>query len=295
MDKYILKLRIRKGTDAKEIKKGAYIMDKATIINEAVDKLMTTFKSGNFPAQIAMTIIRKNEGDTIPADGWSFANRVLATLQGSSDARGFNQWKQVGRSVKRGSKAIHIFAPTTRKVTETDTNGEETSRIVVTGFRPIPVFRVEDTEGEPLPSFGYKPKVYPPFFDVADKLGLTVEYRPMRADYYGVYRSGTKAIELASQDACVYYHELAHAVHDTFADLRTIDKAKKEIVAEFAAVTMCELSGISGYQSKAYDYIKHYANAKKPETVLKKIMCVLNDVEKIVSIVLDATNDKIPA
>ena len=270
-------------------------MDKATIIKGAVDNLMATFQSGNFPAQIALTVIRKHEGDTIPADGWSFANRFWASLQGTYDARGFNQWKQVGRTVKRGSKAIHIFAPSTRKITETDTNGEETEKVIVTGFRPIPVFRVEDTEGEPLPMFDYKPKVYPPFFDVAEKIGVPVEYRPMRADYYGVYRPREKAIELDSQDACVYYHELAHAVHDTFADLRTIDKAKKEIVAEFAAVTMCELSGISGYQSKAYDYIKHYANAKKPETVLKKIMCVLNDVEKIVSIVLDATNDKIPA
>lgn len=271
-------------------------MDKATIINEAVNKLMTTFKSGNFPAQIALTVIRKHEGDTIPADGWSFANRFWASLQGTYDARGFNQWKQVGRSVKRGSKAIHIFAPTTRKVTETDTNGEETEKVIVTGFRPIPVFRYEDTEGEPLPTFDYKPKIYPPFFDVAEKIGVTVEYRPMRSNHYGRYRSGTKAIELDSQDAVVYYHELAHAVHNTFVDLKTYPKDKAEIVAEFTAVTLCELSGISGYQSQAYEYIKHYCEGDaKPEKVLRKIMGVLNDVKKIVAIVLDATEDKIPA
>lgn len=271
-------------------------MDKATIIKGAVDTLMATFKSGEFPAQIALNVIRKHEGDTIPADGWSFANRVLASLQGAYDARGFNQWKQVNRAVKRGSKAIHIFAPSTRKITETDEEGNETAKIIVTGFRPIPVFRYEDTEGEPLPSFDYKPKKFPPFFDVAEKIGVTVEYRPMIANHYGRFCSGTKAIELNSQDAVVYYHELAHAVHNTFVDLKTCDKAKKEIVAEFAAVTLCELSGISGYQSQGYDYIKSYCKGDaKPEKVLRKIMCVLNDVEKIVTIVLDATENKIPS
>ena len=272
-------------------------MDKTTIIKSAVNTLMTTFQSGNFPAQIATTFIRKHADDDIPSDKWTFANRLLMTAQGTNDARGYKQWQQVNRQVKRGSLAIHVFAPLTRKVTETDeTTGEEMSRIIVTGFRPIPVFRVEDTEGEPLPTFNYRPKVYPPFFDVAEKLGLKVEYRPMRSNYLGKYVSNTKSIELDSQDAVVYYHELSHAVHDTFVDLKTYDKAKAEIVAEFSAVTLCELSGISGYQSQGYDYIRHYcAGDAKPEIVLKKIMCVLNDVEKIVSIVLDATEDKLPA
>lgn len=265
-------------------------MDKATIIKNAVGTLLDTFQSGNFPAKVATTIIRKQEGDNIPADSWSFANRLLMTAQGTSDARGFRQWQEVGRHVKKGSKAIHIFAPLTKKIKEKDeTTSEETEKIIVTGFRPIPVFRLEDTDGEPLPTFDYTPKVYPPFFDVAGKLGITVEYKALRADYYGRYTSGQGRMELCSEDAVVYYHELAHAVHDTFVDLRTCDKAKKEIVAEFAAVTLCELSGIHGYEWQGFKYISHYCADSKLETVLKKIMGVLNDVERIVSIVLNAT------
>lgn len=45
-------------------------MDKATIIKNAVGTLLDTFQSGNFPAKVAMTIIRKQEGDNIPADSW---------------------------------------------------------------------------------------------------------------------------------------------------------------------------------------------------------------------------------
>lgn len=271
-------------------------MDKATIIKNAVGTLLDMFQSGNFPAKVATTIIRKQEEDNIPADSWSFANRLLMAAQGTSDARGFRQWQEVNRHVKKGSKAIHIFAPLTKKVKEKDeTTGEETERIIVTGFRPIPVFRLEDTDGEPLPKFDYTPKVYPPFFDVAKKLGVKVEYKALRSDYYGRYTSGQGKIELCSEDAVVYHHELAHAVHDTFVDLRTCEKAKKEIVAEFAAVTLCELSGVSGYEWQGYKYIQHYCADSKPETVLKKIMGVLNDVEKIVAIVLDASEDKLPA
>ena len=270
-------------------------MDKATIIKNAVGTLLDTFQSGNFPAKVAMTIIRKAEGDTIPADSWSFANRLLMTAQGTNDARGFRQWNEVGRHVKKGSKSIHILAPLTKKIVEKDeATGEELKRIIIVGFRPIPVFRLEDTDGEPLPTFDYKPKKYPPFFDVADKLGVKVEYKALRSNYYGRYTSGEGKIELCSKDVVVYYHELAHAVHDTFVDLRKCDTAKKEIVAELSALVLCEISGVSGYEWQGYRYISAYCADPKPETALKKIMGVLNDVEKIVAIVLDATEDKLP-
>ena len=270
-------------------------MDKATIIQSAITKLMAMFQSGNFPAQVAMTIIRKAEGDSIPADNWSFANCLLMASQNTHDARGFRQWQAVGRNVKKGSKAIHIFAPLTKKIKEKDdVTGEETERFIIIGFKPIPVFRLEDTDGEPLPTFDYKPKQYPPFFDVAAKLGVKVEYKALRSDYFGRYTLTTKTIELDSHDVIVFYHELAHAVHDTFVDLRTCEKAKKEIVAELSALILCELSGVSGYQWQGFKYIDAYCANSKPETILKKIMGVLNDVEKIVSIILDATEDKLP-
>ena len=117
-------------------------MDKATIIQSAITTLMAMFANGNFPAQIAMTIIRKAEGDIIPSDSWSLANRLLMTAQDTSDARGFRQWSEVGRHVKKGSKAIHIFAPLTKKIKEKDdVTGEETERFIIVGFKPIPVFR----------------------------------------------------------------------------------------------------------------------------------------------------------
>lgn len=210
------------------------------------------------------------------------------SAQNTGDARGYNQWQEVGRQVKKGSKAIYIFAPLTKIITETnDETGEETKNIIVYGFRPLPVFRYEDTEGEPLPDYGYKPKKYPPFFDVAEKLGVSVEYRPLRANFLGKFSANTGQIQLCSQDVHVYYHELAHAIHNTFVDLKNYNKDKAEIVAEFSASVLCELTGTKGYEQQSYDYIRHYCGGEeKPEGVLKKIMGVLSEVEKIVLTVI---------
>ncbi len=268
--------------------------DKATIIADAVHSLLDSFQREDFPVKIANTIIRKQNGDTIPADSWTLANRALMTSQGTDDARGFTQWQSANRYIKKGATAIYIFAPLTKKVKETDEyTGEISVKIIITGFKPIPVFRVEDTEGEPLPVFDYTPKTFPPFFDVADKLGLTVEYAPLRSNFLGRYLTKTSTLELCSEDAVVYYHELAHAIHNSFVNLATYNKDKAEIVAEFSACILCELSGINGYQWQGFDYIRHYcANESENNKILKKIMSVLSDVEKIVSIVLDTTNDK---
>ena len=157
----------------------------------------------------------------------------------------------------------------------------------------MPVFRYEDTEGEPLPDYGYSPKTYPPFFNVAEKLGISVEYRPMRANFLGRYSPNTANIQLCAQDTHVYYHELAHAIHHTFVDLKTYDTDKAEIVAEFSSCVLCELTNISGYESQGYEYIKRYCGGEeKPEGVLKKIMGVLNDVEKIVLTMISTEENK---
>lgn len=84
-------------------------MEQVKIIEAAVTKLMKMFRSGEFPAQLATTIIRKNEEDVTPSGIWSIVNRILMTAQNTGDASGYNQWQEVGRQVKKGSKAICIF------------------------------------------------------------------------------------------------------------------------------------------------------------------------------------------
>jgi antirestriction protein ArdC len=75
-------------------------------------------------------------------------------LNETDDARGFRQWLQVGRHVKKGSKAFYIIGPVTKKITEKKSldSGEKVreEKQIIAGFKAIPVFRIEDTEGEPI-------------------------------------------------------------------------------------------------------------------------------------------------
>lgn len=270
-------------------------MTKDEIIKDAVDQLMDMFKTGKLPEKVAFSIIHRHPGDVIPSDSWSIGNRILQMLQGTADARGYKQWQGVGRQVKKGAKAIHILAPLAYKVKDKDKlTGEEVEKIIVKGYKPIPVFRYEDTDGAPLPyDHEYIPQSYPTFFDVADKLGINVSYRPVTGNYLGQYNISTNSIKLCSQDAIVYYHELAHAIHATFVDLRVFDKAKSEVVAEFSALVLAQIAGVSGFEAQGFDYIEHYAKEHSHNSIMQEIFSVLNDVEKIVTTVLNVSKDEV--
>ncbi|MEL7566420.1 MAG: hypothetical protein AAGU27_16270 [Dehalobacterium sp.] len=69
----------------------------------------------------------------------------------------------------------------------------------------------------------------------------------------------------------------------TFKDLNKGQDAEQEIVAETTATVLCQLQGIHGYESQAYEYIKSYIRGKD---VLKCIMNVLGEVEMVVMKIL---------
>lgn len=97
--------------------------DKNELVKNAVKKLLQMFESGKFPEAVAMSVIRKREGEEIPSDKWSLGNRLLMRMQGTEDARGYKQWQKCGRQVKKGTKAIYIFSPATKIITEKNTEG----------------------------------------------------------------------------------------------------------------------------------------------------------------------------
>ena len=272
---------------------------KDQIIKTAIGNLLSMFQSGDMPERVAFSIIKRREGESaIPSDRWSISNQLIMWASGSTDARGYRQWQQVNRYVKKGSSPIYILAPLLKKKTELNpvTEKEEEHSILV-GFRAVPVFAYESTDGEELPEReGYQPKELPPFWDVAEKLGIKTSFAPLYRNALGTFRPGHNTIQLYATDAQVYFHELAHAIHNTFKPLYKLDKAVCEVTAEFSSLVLCELQGIKGYERQGIEYIANYARttADKPEAVIRKINSVLNDVEKIVNIVLDTTEDKLP-
>jgi hypothetical protein len=77
-------------------------------VKAVLETILERFKAGDIPQAIAYTL---NPIPDIPSSRWSFMNRLIMTLSGTTDARGIRQWNQAGRSIKKGSKAIYILVP----------------------------------------------------------------------------------------------------------------------------------------------------------------------------------------
>ena len=251
------------------------------------------------PAAIATTLIFRQMTDA-PMCGWSLCNQLLVLLAGTSDARGFRQWQDVGRHVKKGSKAFRILAPRTRKIHETDPETGERERVVTVGFVGVPVFRVEDTEGALLEQPDYQPPAFPPLVDVAERLGVSVRWAPGAAktrygsrlvsDCFGFYRPASDSVTLLSHDERVFFHELAHAAHQRVlatrgASLKGGQVPSQEVVAEVVAAVLCRLYGLDGYLSSARDYVESYSERTG---AARAAFRVLGDVQAVLDLILDA-------
>ena len=267
-------------------------MERQEIVSNTVSKLLEAFKNEDFPKEVAYSFIARSqeEKDALPCCSWSFTNRMIMLSNDTDAAMGFRQWQKLNRFVKKGSHAFYIFVPLIRRNKDDEENPDQDASTKIKhvyGFRTVPVFRLEDTEGEELPfRKDYKPMDPPAYINVAKKLKLSVDYGPMIADYLGYFDPANKKIQLCSQTPVVFFHELSHAMHRHLGLSQDKDREKKEIVAEFSAVVLANTVGVTGYESRAYDYIREYTGADEPEQVLHKITGVLKDVEAVVTNIL---------
>src|SRR5918911_2476956 len=74
---------------------------------------------------------------------------ILAQKPEATRVAGYKTWQTLGRQVKKGERAIYIFAPHPYRVTTEDETGEEQTHEGLT-FRTVPVFDISQTEGDPI-------------------------------------------------------------------------------------------------------------------------------------------------
>ena len=268
---------------------------KTELVKNSIDNLLTMFRNQQFPTEIGWQIIRRQSGlHAMPSDFWSPGNRWIMLACGTTDARGFGQWNQAGRRVKPGSKALYICAPNTRKIPADDDDDPEAAKTIVAGFHWIPVFRIEDTTGQPVSTADYTPQILPPLLDVAAKFGASVKWQPFDGKALGRYRPSIKEIVLSDQTALTFYHEVMHHLDSQVEPIRPGRLCEAELIAEFGGSVLCSIQGITGYESSSYNYLKSYAEGKEPESVLKSIMAIAARVELLVGVFLDAAEAETP-
>lgn len=281
---------------------------KSDKVGAVLDQIVKLFQSGRLPEAVARTYIQRAAGDeSRPSDRWSLSNRIIMLLNNTDDARGIRQWNKAGRRVKKGARAFYILAPVhraevvQRKVRQVDPEtGEEQEitveerRLVLVGFKAVPVFRREDTEpipGKEVKEPDYRPAQLPPLYEVAERLGVKVEWRPMdNKDYWGAYYPGQNRIELNTHDAHTFFHELAHVAHERVAGpLKTGQDPAQEIIAETVALALCRMYGYEGWEAHAYRYIDQYAGGKNPA---RAVLSLLSDIQKVLDFILGIAEQK---
>jgi hypothetical protein len=251
--------------------------------NVELEKVIRLFSSTQLPDLCAKALISAPEK---PISRWSMGNQLLALLVGTEDARGYRQWQSVGRQVRRGSKAFHILGPVyARKLVESvsgDPEDDEEVDVLV-GFKAIPVFRIEDTEGDELPT--YKPRDPPPLLQVAGRFGMRVNYLRLSAGIYGYSDYERKVIGLATESWDVFFHELAHTIHRSFEPKTGHgQEPEAEAIAQLVAATLARLYGHPA-DSFSWTYIASQAQSSSPKLVERLCMRVLDRAKKVLDLI----------
>lgn len=186
--------------------------------------------------------------------------------------------------MKKGSRAVYIFRPWTKKV-EDEKSGEEYT--VCVGFSPIPVFPASTTEGDcPLEYEDIQPPDVP-LLKVAEAWGLTVSAQPFTERYYGYFSGREKAIVLCSPDVSVFLHELCHSSHARLQNgLKGGQDPIQEIVAELGSEVLRRILGSETDTSgNCHAYIEAYAKQMKM-SVLSACLKVLRETAEVVGLIL---------
>lgn len=293
--------------------------DKVQAARDALDAGLAALQSGDDWKRM-LEGIAKNARARLSPRRLSFNNQLIVmasayihNMDGSCVAT-FKGWQKVGRTVKRGQKSVcSILAPRqfSRNVERPDGSTERVNGMF---FRALPVFFVDQTEGEPLPPPPEMPRGEMPN-DIAgfdqhlarlSEVALTIEGKPVsklsvreRRDgdpqgAAGWYVPSTREIVVMRTDNQaamfkVLVHEVAHSlmhatVHHSYA--------WQEVEAESVAYIVSNVFGLdtSGY---SFPYVATWATADKTERNALSIVAKSGKrIVDAVNVILDALLDE---
>ena len=220
---------------------------------------------------------------------------------------GFNAWKDVKRSVKKGEKGIAILAPMPTRGDGADAGdgsdgaGGEGGKGPRMFFRIAHVFDIEQTEGEPLPSVtkildggdtDQTARAYELLRDYAERtLKVPVTIEPTTGCNGFLDRTGRRIVvgeqlpPLARTKTLA--HEIAHAVLHLDAK-ESHERPAMEVEAESTAYVVLDALG---FDSAAYSfgYVASWAEGDK-DALTKAGANITRASQQILDAILDAAS-----
>lgn len=217
---------------------------------------------------------------------WHNAMLIMSQKPDAERVAGFKTWQTMGRHVRKGERGIMIFAPRPWKHTDTDDAGNDTERQGVT-FRPVYVFDVSQTDGEPLPEIDVPDvdtaadTLLASLGRVASKRGIAVNYTSLEPGYFGVSKGGSIDIakdHATGQQAKTLAHELAHESLHKGEKRQGLTRSAAELEAESVAYVVCRHFSLdTEVRSSAYIALWD-GNAKALRESLERIATTARDI-----------------
>lgn len=248
------------------------------LVKEMICLFSDSEKSQQLEDTFVKTFIDQREK---PSNNWSFSNRLLMQLQGTTDARGYRQWQAAGRNPLDWSKQISILAP--KMITETDKKTGEKKSFCV-GFTTLGLYAIENTYGKPIEDPNQDLKL-PEMHEVAKAWGITVRYERLAGEW-GHFSQMKKEIVLGTEDQSTYFHELAHAAHQKIdGKLKGGQDPEQEAIAQLSACVLSRMYGVK-VDNYTFKYIRMYTKSNKPDAVARMCMRVADKTNKVLELIL---------
>lgn len=270
-------------------------------------RFLEAFRTRELPAKLAK-IYLTSPSDSVPCRRWSVRNQTITALEGHDDARGFRQWLEVGRHVKKGESAFFILNPVVRAPglrarpaeEPAEEPGEEANAVRrAVGFRFQAVFGYDQTDGEPLPLYEEQRRKVKalPLLEVAR--AWEIDVRPQagirRLGALGLYHPSEKRISLAVENLSTWAHELVHAAEDRLGQLDGVATeerhVEREVVAQLGAAILLEELGRSRDADLGGSYAYLERHCKSAAAVLATCDRLLKRTLSAVTLLLDTADE----
>jgi antirestriction protein ArdC len=255
------------------------------LTEQALDKLIHALETGKSEA------LRAYLAAVSRFHRYSWGNVMLIMFQRPSAtyAAGFNTWKSLGRHVKKGEKGITVLAPivVSRKKEQAEVEDQREEQQAVAGFRPVTVFDILQTQGQPLPEvtkIAGEPKSYTDRLkDYVERLGIELEYSSEIQPAKGV-SCGGKIILLPDLNPgeafATLVHEAAHeALHKADRRAQTT-RSIRESEAEAVAFVVSHVTGLDCLSASA-DYIQLWNGDRT--TLIESLQFIQRTASQILS------------
>lgn len=235
-------------------------------------------------------------------NNYSLNNLFLIVAQNpkASAVASFKAWKSFDRHVKKGEKALKIWAP--YQVTRKDQKGKPVlnkkgQEVKDTRFRLVPVFDVSQTEGKELPQPVYElegthqdyANLYRAAKETAAAKGIAFEISREPMEAHGFYSPTDSKIVIRAgmserETLSTIFHEMAHAdLHNPKSlEGQHLTRTTKELQAESVAYVVANHYGLDT-SSYSFGYLAGWS--KEPDS--------LSDLEAQLSIVQQEAKDLI--